>query len=58
MEIGGLGVEVKVKKRRIEEICQHNGVKNMTSASDYEQRLKLWKGSKVGFAAMGHLSPD
>ncbi|MEA5620204.1 glycolate oxidase subunit GlcD [Cronbergia sp. UHCC 0137] len=58
VEIDGLEVEVGVNKQRIAEICQKNGARNITSASDLETRLKLWKGRKAAFAAAGHLSPD
>jgi glycolate oxidase len=58
VEIDGLEVEVKANKERVAEICKQNGARNITSASDPEQRLKLWKGRKAAFAAAGHLSPD
>ncbi|WP_414544373.1 glycolate oxidase subunit GlcD [Nostoc sp. CCY0012] len=58
VEIDGLDVEVEVNKQRVAEICQKNGARNVTSASDPETRLKLWKGRKAAFAAAGHLSPD
>ncbi len=58
VEIDGLEVEVKVNKKRVIDICKCNGARNVTSASDPEQRLKLWKGRKAAFAAAGHLSPD
>ncbi|WP_414551658.1 glycolate oxidase subunit GlcD [Anabaena sp. CCY 0017] len=58
VEIDGLDVEVEVNKQRVAEICKQNGARNVTSASDLETRLKLWKGRKAAFAAAGHLSPD
>lgn len=58
VEIDGLDVEVEVNKKRVAEICKNNGARNVTSASDLETRLKLWKGRKAAFAAAGHLSPD
>lgn len=58
VEIDGLDVEVQVNKQRVIEICRQNGARNVTSASDPETRLKLWKGRKAAFAAAGHLSPD
>ncbi len=58
VEIDGLEVEVKVNKQRVIDICKQNGARNVTSANDPEQRLKLWKGRKAAFAAAGHLSPD
>ncbi|HIK10056.1 MAG TPA: glycolate oxidase subunit GlcD [Oscillatoriaceae cyanobacterium M33_DOE_052] len=58
VEVDGLQVEVDANKQRIAEICQKNGARSITTASDPEQRLKLWKGRKAAFAAAGHLSPD
>ncbi|MEG4504016.1 glycolate oxidase subunit GlcD [Microcoleus sp. F6_B4] len=58
VEIDGLEVEVATNKQRIADICKHNGARNITTASDPETRLKIWKGRKAAFAAAGHLSPD
>ncbi len=58
VEIDGLAVEVAANKQRVAEICKNNGARNITTASDPEQRLKLWKGRKAAFAAAGHISPD
>lgn len=58
VELDGLAVEVDANSRRVEELCRKNGARNVTSASDPEERLRLWKGRKAAFAAMGKLSPD
>ena len=58
VEIDGLAVEVAENKQQIAAICQQNGARNITTASDPEKRLLLWKGRKAAFAAAGHLSPD
>jgi len=58
VEIDGLQVEVAANKQRIAAICKQNGARSITTASDPETRLKLWKGRKVAFAAAGNLSPD
>ena len=58
VEIDGLEVEVAEYKQRIAAICKQNGARNITSATDLETRLKLWKGRKAAFAAAGNLSPD
>ncbi len=58
IEIDGLAVEVATNKQRVAEICKQNGARNITTASDSEQRLRLWKGRKAAFAAAGHISPD
>ncbi|GAB1545103.1 FAD-linked oxidase C-terminal domain-containing protein [Scytonema sp. NUACC21] len=58
VEIDGLAVEVAENQQRIADICKENGARNITIATDPEQRLRLWKGRKAAFAAAGHLSPD
>ena len=58
VEVDGLQGEVAANKKRIAELCQQNGARNVTSASDPVTRLKLWKGRKAAFAAAGHMSPD
>lgn len=58
VELDGLEVEVKTNKQRVAEICLNCGARNITSAHDQETRLKLWKGRKAAFAAMGKISPD
>lgn len=58
VEIDGLEVEVVANKQKIAAICKQNGARSITTASDPETRLKLWKGRKAAFAAAGNLSPD
>jgi glycolate oxidase len=58
VEVDGLAVEVEANKVRVAEICRQNGARNVTSASDLETRMKLWKGRKAAFAAMGKISPN
>ncbi len=58
VEIDGLEVEVAANKQKIAAICKQNGARSITTASDPETRLKLWKGRKAAFAAAGNLSPD
>lgn len=58
VELDGLEVEVATNKHRVAEICKNNGARNITTASDPETRMKLWKGRKAAFAAAGHMSPD
>jgi len=58
IEIDGLPAEVAESRDRITALCQQNGARNITIATDAEDRLRLWKGRKAAFAAMGKLSPD
>ena len=58
IEIDGLPAEVKATGERIDQLCRQNGARSITVATDPEERLRLWKGRKASFAAMGKLSPD
>jgi glycolate oxidase len=58
IELDGLAVEVAACGDRIRQICHQNGARDITSATDVDERLKLWKGRKAAFAAAGKLSPN
>jgi glycolate oxidase len=58
IEIDGLEVEVEANSARVEAICRQNGARHIRTATDPDERLKLWKGRKAAFAAMGKISPD
>ncbi|HEY9734912.1 MAG TPA: glycolate oxidase subunit GlcD [Trichocoleus sp.] len=58
IEIDGLAEEAAANCDRIAALCLKNGARSITSATDAEERLRLWKGRKAAFAAMGKLSPD
>ncbi|OIP74271.1 MAG: glycolate oxidase subunit GlcD [Oscillatoriales cyanobacterium CG2_30_44_21] len=58
IEVDGLAIEVAESVKRIKEICDRNGARQVSSATEPEQRLRLWKGRKAAFAAMGRMSPD
>lgn len=58
VELDGLAVEVEENSRQVEQLCLKNGARSLKIATDAEKRLKLWKGRKAAFAAMGQLSPD
>ncbi len=57
VEIDGTSLEVAEISAQVKGICFQNGARNVTSASEPEERLTLWKGRKAAFAAMGRLSP-
>lgn len=58
VELDGLAVEVTTSCDRVREICQRNGARTVSAATDPQERLKLWKGRKAAFAAAGRLSPN
>jgi glycolate oxidase len=58
VELDGLEVEVARNKEKVKEICLNCGATNISTANDAETRLKMWKGRKAAFAAMGTISHD
>jgi glycolate oxidase len=58
IEIDGLAVEVEASSQIVEKLCHKNGARNVKVATDPDERLKMWKGRKAAFAAMGQRSPD
>lgn len=58
VELDGRELEVEANSAKVAQICTAAGARSLTSASDLEERLTLWKGRKAAFAAMGKLSPD
>ena len=58
IEIDGSPAEVAASASAIEKLCYKNGSRQITHATDAQERLRLWKGRKAAFAAMGKLSPD
>lgn len=58
IEIDGSVLEVATNQARIADICRENGARDIAVATEPEQRLRLWKGRKAAFAAMGKISPD
>lgn len=58
IEIDGTPAEVTASAKQIEALCNKNGARQIIRATDPDERLKLWKGRKAAFAAMGQISPD
>jgi glycolate oxidase len=58
VEIDGSAIEVETNRSLVAAICRQNGARDVTMATEPEQRLRLWKGRKAAFAAMGKISPD
>jgi len=58
IEIDGAPAEVAASAKQIETLCYKNGARQLTHATDAEERGRLWKGRKAAFAAMGQISPD
>ncbi|WP_347277981.1 glycolate oxidase subunit GlcD [Alkalinema sp. FACHB-956] len=58
VEVDGLEVEAAGNAQRVADLCKKNGARNVTVATEPDDRLTLWKGRKAAFAAMGKISPD
>lgn len=58
VEIDGSVLEVEINQAKVADICRQSGARDITIATEPEQRLRLWKGRKAAFAAMGKISPD
>jgi glycolate oxidase len=58
IEVDGLEVAVDEEARRIIDICNQTGAREMRSANSPKERLLLWKCRKQAFGAIGRLSPS
>jgi glycolate oxidase len=58
IEIDGISGDVSACSEQIRQICLRNGARQVQMATEAQERLKIWKGRKAAFAAMGKLSPN
>ncbi|HEY3969206.1 MAG TPA: FAD-linked oxidase C-terminal domain-containing protein [Planctomycetaceae bacterium] len=58
IEVDGLEVAVDEEARKIIDICQSTGAREVRSANSPKERLLLWKCRKQAFGAIGRLSPS
>ncbi|MEN9230793.1 MAG: glycolate oxidase subunit GlcD [Thermostichus sp. DG02_5_bins_236] len=58
VEVDGLNLEVSDASEQVKALCFKNEARQVQMASDPEERLRVWKGRKAAFAAMGKLSPN
>lgn len=58
IEVDGLEVAVDEEAKRIIEICNQTGAREVRSANSPKERLLLWKCRKQAFGAIGRLSPS
>jgi glycolate oxidase len=58
VELDGPAVEVRELFDVVESICRKAGASTVEIAADADQRLRIWKGRKAAFAAMGRISPN
>ncbi len=58
VELDGLQQQVDDDARRVRTIATEMGAFETREATTPEERMKLWKGRKGAFGALGRLSPD
>jgi len=58
VELDGPAAEVRDLFGVVEQTCRQTGAKTIEVAKDDEQRMRIWKGRKAAFAAMGRVSPN
>lgn len=58
IEVDGLEVAVDDEAKRIVQICEESGAREVRSANDAKERQLLWKCRKQAFGAIGRLSPS
>jgi glycolate oxidase len=58
VELDGPAPEVREMFAVVEDICRAAGATTIEIAQNDEQRMRIWKGRKAAFAAMGRISPN
>ena len=58
VELDGPQPEVRELFALVEGICRRTGATTVEVAQNDEQRMRIWKGRKAAFAAMGRISPN
>ncbi len=58
VEIDGVNEEVSHGIRVVHDVVKACGATEIHTATDSEQRARLWAGRKAAFPAMGRISPD
>lgn len=58
VELEGEALEVEAEARELARVIEASGAYQVRLAQSAEERLKIWKGRKAAFSAVGRLSPD
>ena len=58
VELDGPAAEVRSLFQVVEDICRRTGATTIEVAPNDEQRMRIWRGRKAAFAAMGRVSPN
>ena len=58
VELDGPAAEVEALFEIVKDICRRCAATSIEVAADEAQRMRIWKGRKAAFAAMGRVSPN
>jgi glycolate oxidase len=58
VELDGPLEQVEDDLGAVERICEERGAREHHVAADAAERMRIWRGRKAAFAAMGRISPD
>ena len=58
VELEGPGEQVGAEKLHLARLIEASGAATIQVAKNDDERLKIWKGRKCAFSAVGRLSPD
>ena len=58
VELEGDGAEVEAEYARLLRLIAESGATTTRTASDADDRARIWKGRKCAFSAVGRISPD
>jgi glycolate oxidase len=58
VELDGPAEEVQALFNIVQQICRTAGATTIEIAQNDEQRMRIWRGRKAAFAAMGRVSPN
>ena len=58
VELEGMLEEVDAEYPHLEKVLKDSGAYQINLAADEAERLRIWKGRKCAFSAVGRLSPD
>lgn len=58
VELEGEALEVEAEAGELARVIEDSGAYEVRIAQSAEERLKIWKGRKAAFSAVGRLSPD
>jgi len=58
VELDGPESECDAGFAQVQEICRQAGATKIKVAANADERMRIWKGRKAAFAAMGRISPD